>query len=202
MTAPADKRSLRGRNGIIFALVAVAWLAIDIATKADFNSYQLGQVIAVGPAPAHLVGKGVASGEGRPPGGLEAVALQQQDQLPQSLVGTPVAKDADGNCGGSVAEDFGLVLGHQLVGQTAGVYRRGHHQQVIRLEAVLSLPVFRPGEVDKFRFQPQLFGQIARRQAGNLFCAPGGAEIHNAKAANVHKKILLTLVPCLGLHLL
>ncbi|MEB1813859.1 signal peptidase II [Adlercreutzia mucosicola] len=46
MTAPADKRSLRGRNGIIFALVAVAWLAIDIATKADFNSYQLGQVIA------------------------------------------------------------------------------------------------------------------------------------------------------------
>ena len=46
MTVSAEKRSLRGRNGIIFALVAGAWLAIDIVTKADFNSYQLGQVIA------------------------------------------------------------------------------------------------------------------------------------------------------------
>ena len=40
----------------------------------DFRDFggkalHLGQVIAVGPAPAHLVGKGVASGEGRPPGG-------------------------------------------------------------------------------------------------------------------------------------
>lgn len=37
---------MRRRNLLVFAFVAVIWLIFDIATKADFNAFQVGQVIA------------------------------------------------------------------------------------------------------------------------------------------------------------
>lgn len=38
--------SLRLRNAVIFVPIAVLWLVIDIATKAYFNSFSVGQVVA------------------------------------------------------------------------------------------------------------------------------------------------------------
>ncbi len=46
MAVGTDKRSLRGRNLILFAAVAVLWLGTDIATKAYFNGFPVGSVVA------------------------------------------------------------------------------------------------------------------------------------------------------------
>ena len=46
MAVGADKRPLRGRNLILFAVVAVLWLGADIATKAYFNGFLAGSVVA------------------------------------------------------------------------------------------------------------------------------------------------------------
>ncbi len=46
MAVGADKRPLRGRNLILFAVVAVLWLGADIATKAYFNGFPAGSVVA------------------------------------------------------------------------------------------------------------------------------------------------------------
>ncbi len=46
MAVGTDKRSLRDRNLILFAVVAVLWLGADIATKAYFNGFPVGSVVA------------------------------------------------------------------------------------------------------------------------------------------------------------
>lgn len=44
--AEAGPSSRRGRNAAIFVPLAVLWLAIDLATKAYFNSFAVGEVVA------------------------------------------------------------------------------------------------------------------------------------------------------------
>ena len=132
------------------------------------------------------------AGEGGPAGNLEAVALQQQDQLPQGLVRAAVAEHAEGDGNGPVSENFGLVLGHDFVGQPAGVHRRGHHQQVLRAEAALLLPLPRPGEGDVLRLQAQPPAQLLRYIPGNLLRPPGGAEIQRVQLSDGHQNASLS----------
>lgn len=44
--APAAPRSLRARNAGAFAAVAAAWLVADLATKAYFDAFSVGEVVA------------------------------------------------------------------------------------------------------------------------------------------------------------
>ena len=44
--AAVPRRSVRMRNAVVFALIALAWLAIDIISKQYFNAYEVGEHIA------------------------------------------------------------------------------------------------------------------------------------------------------------
>lgn len=45
-TQHAKAGSRRGRNALVFAVIAVVWVGIDIVTKRFFNAFELGDVIA------------------------------------------------------------------------------------------------------------------------------------------------------------
>ena len=44
--AAVSRRSVRMRNAVVFAFVALAWLAIDMISKQYFNTYDVGEHIA------------------------------------------------------------------------------------------------------------------------------------------------------------
>ena len=138
------------------------------------------------------------SGKGGGSGNLEAVPLQQQDQLPQGLVRTAVAEDAEGDGGGVLSQNFLLVLGQQLIWQPPRVDRGGHDQQLVRPEPVLGLAVRGEGEVDPLLLRPQPPGQHIRRRLGDACCAAGGAEAERIDFFDVHGDASLSARPWRG----
>lgn len=127
----------------------------------------LGSVLRIGTAFADVIRESMPSSKGGGSDGKESAALQQQDQFPHRLAGTPVPKDTNENDGRfAAAQNPGAVVLQQLIGQPPRVHGGGDQYQIMIVKTACTLSVFREVKIveDGFQFKP--VGQFSGNQSG------------------------------------